>query len=105
MHLVFTADGVELEGEIVSVNIQTGEVTNLTDDEAQDVSVDWRPCATSRAPSGLREPIITPVGSQLNRSTNPPVAAICASRYRGSTFQSTRNEHHPLALRSLHAGT
>jgi hypothetical protein len=40
---VVTADGVELEGEIVSVDLQTGAVTMLTDNDAQDVTVDWRP--------------------------------------------------------------
>jgi hypothetical protein len=40
---VFTADGVELEGEIVSVDLQTGAVTMLTDNDAEDVTVDCRP--------------------------------------------------------------
>jgi dipeptidyl aminopeptidase/acylaminoacyl peptidase len=41
--LVYTADGFEMEGEIMSVEVRTGELAKLTDNTGQDVSADWRP--------------------------------------------------------------
>ena len=42
-HLAYTADGLELEGEIVSLDLSTGVRSAVTDNEAQDATVDWRP--------------------------------------------------------------
>ncbi|MFC7724152.1 hypothetical protein ACFQW6_03470 [Nocardioides sp. GCM10028917] len=42
-HLMFTADATEDEGEIARVDLTSGDVVALTDDEAHDVMTSWRP--------------------------------------------------------------
>lgn len=42
-HLVYTADGLNLEGEIVSLDLSTGVRSAVTDNDDQDATVDWRP--------------------------------------------------------------
>lgn len=41
-HLAFTADGQELEAELMSVDLQSGRVTQLTDNGTHDLAPDWR---------------------------------------------------------------
>ena len=41
-HLMFTADGTENEGEIVRVDLTSGEVTTVTDNEVHDMMPSWR---------------------------------------------------------------
>ena len=42
-HLMFTADGTEKDGEIVRVDLTSGEVIPVTDNEVHDMMPSWRP--------------------------------------------------------------
>ena len=42
-HLMFTADGTENEGEIVRVDLTSGDVITVTDNEIHDMMPSWRP--------------------------------------------------------------
>lgn len=42
-HLMYSADGTENEGEIARVDVDTGEVTVLTENDRHDMMPSWRP--------------------------------------------------------------